>query len=306
MGAFAGILSAMSGLAANSRSQGQRQAQEDMIAQLKAQGLMEQNASGAMSLQDQMQQRTAVQKLLNDPNTPAEVKQAIALGMSPADAMKMKSQGAAGALFPKLLTAKPEARAQILADAITADPTLPESPLFPQLQKLAGVGEKPGRPFAYVDKNTGAPILYSPESGPIPPNAVPEQVYASQHKEPKAPRETVLTDGKGNAVIVNLDTGARRPLPDLFKTAPKAVKGAGERKPLTPAAMNAIDKQIQNEWDLQPMAAGDFISGDRKRQFYTQRKTAILLGMGYDKFGQPLKPGTTIKLPNGDTATWNP
>lgn len=40
-------------------------------------------------------------------------------------------------------------------------------------------------------------------------------------RAPERPREQVLTDDKGHAVIVDLDTGASRPLGNLFKTAPK-------------------------------------------------------------------------------------
>lgn len=102
MGAFFGPISAMAGLAANSRAQGQRQAQLDAIEQLKAQGLMEENAAGAMNLQDAMSQRAARQKLLDDPNTDPLLKQMLAAGL-PAEVVNslktQKQNQAAAALY---------------------------------------------------------------------------------------------------------------------------------------------------------------------------------------------------------------
>ena len=68
------------------------------------------------------------------------------------------------------------------------------------------------------------------------PNATPQEqadFLAQAHlagerppkpDKPERPREQVLQDSSGNAVIVNLDSGASRPLPGIFKSAATVTK----------------------------------------------------------------------------------
>jgi len=83
---FFGPLAGLAGLAANSRSSGQRQAQLDAIEKLKEQGLIQEQQANAMNLQDAASQRAARQKWLDDPNVDPQMKMMISAGL-PADAI---------------------------------------------------------------------------------------------------------------------------------------------------------------------------------------------------------------------------
>jgi hypothetical protein len=102
MAGFLGALGAMAGLAANSRSQGQRQAQLDAIEKLKEQGLLQEQQANAMNLQDAIAQRVARQELLDDPNVDPTVKAMVAANLpaSIVDSYKnQKKEQASGTLF---------------------------------------------------------------------------------------------------------------------------------------------------------------------------------------------------------------
>jgi hypothetical protein len=86
LGAIFGPIAAMSGLAANTRSAGSRQAQLDAIEKLKEQGLIQEQQANAMNLQDAAAQRAARQKWLDDPNVDPQMKMMISAGL-PADAI---------------------------------------------------------------------------------------------------------------------------------------------------------------------------------------------------------------------------
>jgi hypothetical protein len=86
LGAIFGPIAAMSGLAANTRSAGSRQAQLDAIEKLKEQGLIQEQQANAMNLQDAAAQRVARQKWLDDPNVDPQMKMMISAGL-PADAI---------------------------------------------------------------------------------------------------------------------------------------------------------------------------------------------------------------------------
>ena len=138
MGAFFGPLSGMAGLMANSRDQGTREAQLQQIAQLKAQGLLEENAAGSMNLQEAIRQRDAKAKILADPNTPPEVKQALLLGTDPTAAMKQVQADKQGKIEALLLSVQdPKVRQAIWSAAQTQDPSLT---VTPTIAKILGIG----------------------------------------------------------------------------------------------------------------------------------------------------------------------
>jgi hypothetical protein len=82
----------MSGLAANTRSAGSRQAQLDAIEQLKAQGMLQDQQEKSIEMADAAQQRAARVKWLNDPNVDPQMKAMIAAGLPPDAISAYKSQ----------------------------------------------------------------------------------------------------------------------------------------------------------------------------------------------------------------------
>ncbi len=301
MGAFG----AMAGLLANTLDQGQRDAQERAMARLRASGMAEDTEEKQYNFAQVKKQDAAREKMLNDPSLPPEVKQALQMGASPADVMKIQNQRRQGQVESLLMQVPDNAtRQKIWAAMQGADPSLI---VTPNVMKLLGIGEKTERPFQLVDRNSGAPVFWTPGT-PVPPNAVPEQVYASQHKsendtETPIPLGDITTVGGKTGYWARTKGGAPN-----FVGMPGAIPKAAARKPLTPAAMNAITKRIDAEWAIQPydftaMASGG--SGARERAFYDQRKQEILQGMGYDESGQPFEDGQVIgTTPDGKPLIW--
>ncbi len=111
--------------------------------------------------------------------------------------------------------------------------------------------DRPMRPFELVDRNRGAPVFYI-GSGALPSNAVTPQAYEVAHRQARPPREQILSDGKGGAIIVNLDTGATRAVTGAAKQVP------GQTKPTLKTIGNALYSLQWNpatsQWDQTKVA----------------------------------------------------
>lgn len=108
----------------------------------------------------------------------------------------------------------------------------------------------------------------------------------------------VLMRSKGGSLVTE-------PAPPGIGIPPK--KSAGTVKPIQPTQANAVTKQIDNEWALQPTEVSGAFSGARKRAFYAKRRAEIYANMGYDSNGQPFKPGQVVgRTATGDPIVWNP
>lgn len=199
------------GLAAfSSVVRGQQQGQEATAAyqqQLQARQLNDQitRALNLGKLQDYSDQREALNKV-----SPEE-KQFLQLGGTPDMWQKRQERTTrAGAIADQLytrsldqnLSVEERIQAAQLSSRLRTSPELADN--LPEQLKIGGIGDKTGRPFAFVDKDTGAPIMYS-GTGPVPPNAVPEGVYASLHKtatDKMTSHFGVESDDKGNPITV--------------------------------------------------------------------------------------------------------
>jgi len=137
-GAIFGPIAGLAGLAANSRSAGQREAQLEALNQLKMSGMLEENAANAFTLKQTQAQDAARQKILNDPKTPQSVKDALALGATPTDALKMQTQMLTSKVEAVLLQMPDKASRQAFwSTAAEANPSLV---MTPTIAKLLGIG----------------------------------------------------------------------------------------------------------------------------------------------------------------------
>ncbi len=225
-------------------------------------------------------------------------------GMSMQDILKAQAQGDAATVAANLYAAKPEDRAKILTEALKNNPDLGAE--LPEFQKIPGIAAvKP-------EKETDLEFFQRDPAGYARMKALGRDSSASDAETPIPLGDiTTPTSGPNKGKTGYWARSKTNPVPRFVEmpgASPKPTKAAAPRKALTPAALNAVTKQIDNEWALQPADLNpmDILKrGDRKRTFYATRKKAILFGMGYDESGQPFKDGEQVKDPaTGKTLTW--
>jgi hypothetical protein len=225
---------------------------------------------------------------------PPKYRKIIDAGGTMSDVIKAQAQGDAGTVAANLYGANPADRPKILSEALRNNPDIASE--LPEFQRIPGVAAV--RP----ERETDAEWFRRDPKGYAAFKAAGRKPE-SEDSETETP--IPLTD----VTTVNGKNGywARsrgNPVP-RFIEMPGASPKAAARKPLTPTALNAVNKQIANDWALQPTKLSDAFSGDRKRAFFTQRKKVILFGMGYDESGQPFRDGEQVKDPsNGKVLTW--
>ena len=135
-----------------------------------------------MQLQDATGKREAISK------QPADIQEQLRLGVPYEDILKRqavsgrvnnwKSMIGQALIDPDRPIAE---KKKLLSIYGSIDENSDPTDIEKQLKDFAGFGEKPERPFSYVDKDTGSPIPWTPGT-PLPTNAVPEQVWATLHK----------------------------------------------------------------------------------------------------------------------------
>jgi hypothetical protein len=221
-------------------------------------------------------------------------------GMSMQDILKAQAQGDAATVAANLYAAKPEDRPKILTEALKNNPDLGAE--LPEFQKIPGIAPVKAEKENDLDFFKRDPLGYARFK------AAGREPAAGTDTETPIPLSDITTVGGKNGYWARSKAS---PLPKFIEmpgASPKPTKSAAPRKALTPAGLNAVTKQIDNEWalqarDLNPMDV--FKSGDRKRAFYASRKKTILFGMGYNESGQPFKDGEQVTDPaTGKTLTW--